>query len=104
MEMIDGNPEDVITHPVAMRRGSWLVHDDLRDPERAEVEKALKKVPAKSNDAKTLKKIEKELANIESHQSVFNSRMPAHEIVGMQGCGDLTMNAWNVAYASGALT
>jgi hypothetical protein len=104
MEMIDGNPEDVITHPVAMRRGSWLVHDHLRDAERAEVEKALKKTPAKSNDAKTLKRIDKELANIESHQSVFNSRMPRHEIVGMQGCGDLTMNAWNVAYASGALT
>jgi hypothetical protein len=44
-----------------------------------------------------------ELRTIPAHDSIFHHCYPDHEIVGQQGCGDLTMNAWNVAYVNDAL-
>jgi hypothetical protein len=34
---------------------------------------------------------------------VFTQCYPNHDIIAQQGCGDLTMNAWNVAYVNNPL-
>ncbi len=39
-----------------------------------------------------------ELNDIDAHDEVFITDHEGYEIIGQQGCGDLTMNLWNVAY------
>jgi len=44
-----------------------------------------------------------ELETIRTHDAVFLEKYPGYEIIGQQGCGDLTMNLWNVAYINNDL-
>jgi len=41
-----------------------------------------------------------DLVDIMSHDECFKKMYPEYVIVGQQGCGDLTMNLWNVAYVN----
>ncbi len=103
MRVIDGGPKVATTHPIGLRLGTWLVLEERREAERAEIEKALALVGYHSPEAAVLRKARDELAHLPAHDIVFRELMPDYAIVGMHGCGDLTMNEWKVAFIDGAL-
>jgi hypothetical protein len=81
--------------------GTWLIQEDMR---QAELEYAQKELDAARDrhvpeeDLEVLRRTVEELPFVRSHEGVFRDCYPDHEIIAQQGCGDLTMNAWNVAF------
>jgi hypothetical protein len=53
---------------------------------------------ASEADIDLLRAYENEVSKLAAHDTEFAFAYPDHEIIGQQGCGDLTMNLWNVAY------
>ncbi len=106
MERIGGQPGETTTHPFGLRLGTWLLQADMRQAElnsaQAELEKA-RQANAPQEDIAVLKDTVKELDTIQAHDTIFHECYPDHKIIGQQGCGDLTMNLWNVAYVNNAL-
>ena len=106
MDLIGGQPGQTTTHPFGLRLGTWLIQEDMRQDElkeaRAELEKARQR-SAPKEDLDVLQRMVDELGSIRAHDEVFKQFYPDYEIVGQQGCGDLTMNAWNVAYINSDL-
>jgi hypothetical protein len=94
-----------ITNPFALRQGTWLIQEDMRKDETAEAkiefEKTRSFAPARYRQI--FQDTIQELDSIKAHDTVFKGNYPDHDIVGMQGCGDLTMNLWNVAYINNNL-
>lgn len=113
MEVIDGEPGQRTTNVAAQRRGSWLIQEDLRDEEIASVTAELDAAVRAGNtaDAALLNRALKELRlpltdplAVLAHDTFFLSRVPRTQIVGHQGCGDLSMNPGRVAHLNGPLT
>jgi len=105
MDSIDGHHTDIVTHPSILRRRTWLIQEELRAAELADTQKDL----AKAQSAKDLAEIQiinqtkQELQAIRAHDTFFQEAYPGYEIIGQQGCGDLTMNEWNVAFINNDL-
>lgn len=106
MDLIGGRPGQTTTHRFGLRLGTWLIQENLRQEElkkaRGELEEARKR-GAPQEDLDVLQRTVDELDSIRAHDEVFKQFYPDYEIIGQQGCGDLTMNAWNVAYMNGKL-
>jgi hypothetical protein len=103
MELIGGAPGQITSHPFGLRLGTWLIQEDQRGNELREAATALaaaRRGGRPPQDLDVLERTVQELApdGIRAHDTVFRENYPDHEIVGHQGCGDLTMNAWNVAF------
>jgi hypothetical protein len=98
----------IVTHPFGFRLGTWLIQEEMRADEMAEAEKALNEARASRPFIKDIDALEKtvdelKMSNLHAHDVVFNRICEGHDIIGIQGCGDLTMNAWNVAYVNSDL-
>jgi hypothetical protein len=107
MALIGGQPGQITTHPFGLRLGTWLIRGDMRQQELDDAKRNLdeaRKNHSPKEDIDVLEKTEKELRTIQAHDEVFKSAYPDLEIIGQQGCGDLTMNLWNVAYVNSNLT
>lgn len=106
MDLIGGQPGQTTTHPFGLRLGTWLIQEDMRQDElkesHAELEKARQR-RAPQEDLDVLQRTVNELQSVHAHDEVFKQFYPGYEIIGQQGCGDLTMNAWNVAYINSDL-
>jgi hypothetical protein len=106
MSLIGGPPGQRTTHPFGLRLGTWLIAEEMRKDELEEAKKELINARARGAPAEDLWVLErtvKELETIRAHDQLFQSLRPDFEIIGHQGCGDLTMNAWNVAFVNGPL-
>lgn len=106
MDLIGGRPGQTTTHPFGLRLGTWLIQEDMRKSELEDAQKELEKARAShvpQEDIEVLQRTVDELASIRAHDEVFKYFYPGYEITGQQGCGDLTMNAWNVAYVNSEL-
>jgi Phosphodiester glycosidase len=106
MTTIGGWPGQTTTHPFGTRMGAWLIRASMRDDEIKKAEQELsraKRAGSPADDVAVLEQTIEELRTIPAHAETFQQAYPDHEIVGQQGCGDLTMNAWNVAYVNNGL-
>jgi hypothetical protein len=94
-----------VTDPVALRQGTWLIREEFRQREIEEIRGRLGNphVTLSATDRETLERDLVKLQSIWSHTQVFAARCPGYTLLGQQGCGDLTMNMWNVAYVSSPL-
>lgn len=85
----------------AMNRSSF---DDSKLPDKikslTEIDEAIKNSSQQQPNLSVLLEYLKDLVNITSHDEHFKEMYPGYRIVGQQGCGDLTMNLWNVAYVN----
>lgn len=102
MALIGGQPGEITTHPFGLRLGTWLIRDEMRVAEIEEAQLILNEATDES-DIEILQQTLGELQNIEAHDKRFERFYRDHEIIGFQGCGDLTMNEWNVAYINSKL-
>jgi hypothetical protein len=147
-------PGSKTTHSFGQRLRSWLIDDDLRTDDLAEVRaevahflpvgdsllkmfdqvlenlranrdaagEALNTLKLAARDAalaavngasasgmdagatRVLSAFVSENAKLEAHDRHFVLNDPDREVIGQQGCGDLTMNLWSIAYVHSALT
>lgn len=109
-------------HDLGMRLGSWLIQADMIDAELDE--RRLREIISstrREQDRRALNEVAKELRSmkkaieagrpgmvsdlnqIKSHDLAFRTKHPNYQIIGQQGCGDLTMNFWNVAFVNNSL-
>jgi hypothetical protein len=106
MALIGGQPGQITTHAFGLRLGTWLIRADLRAVELADAKQNLDDARRNHNPAEDINVLEqtlRELEDIRAHDAVFADANSDFEIVGQQGCGDLTMNAWNVGYVNSKL-
>lgn len=109
MSLIGGAPGTITTHPFGLRLGTWLIQEAMRKDELDDAKKELNeanKRPIPQADIEVLDRTVKELDSLQltkAHDRVFLDNYPNYEIVAQQGCGDLTMNSWNVAYVNSVL-
>jgi len=120
MELIGGEPGEKTSNPYGQRLGAWFIQEELRKAEREEIEEALRSAESKLRDAKKrnasqeeidlleeevrlLKRTCKDISLLTAHDTEFKRFIKDYEIIGQQGCGDLTMNLWNVAYINSPL-
>ncbi|MGJ5814522.1 hypothetical protein [Paludibaculum fermentans] len=96
------DPPHRITDPHAQRRGAWFIWDGDAAADHMITRERLGKAadPLLKADLEAMLR-DKEWNNC--HQLLFPYLFPEWRIKGMQGCGDLTMNYWNVAYLNGHL-
>jgi hypothetical protein len=92
-------PVRKVTHPIEQRRGTWLI--DANEAKKIEID-LIKQDGA--IDEQTKRRWIEELDQTPNYFDVFKERYPDHEILAMQGCGNLTMNDWFVAYLNSAFT
>lgn len=102
MALIGGQPGEITTHPVGLRLGTWLIREDMKVEETADAQNDLSNA-TNEVDIQVLKETLDELVDVPAHDKKFEAAYPDHEIIGFQGCGDLTMNEWNVAYVNNDL-
>jgi hypothetical protein len=105
MDSIGGHHMEFTTHPFVLRLRTWLIQEEMRAAEIAEAQGELAKAQASKNqdDIKILNRAKKELRDIQAHDEFFQNVYPGYEIIGLQGCGDLTMNEWNVGFLNNEL-
>lgn len=106
MSLIGGAPGAITTHPFGLRLGTWLIQERMRRKESKLANEELKKAskrPIPQADLEVLNQTVRELGSINAHDQIFLTKYPGYEILAQQGCGDLTMNSWNVAYVSSPL-
>ncbi|MBI4143721.1 hypothetical protein HY486_00540 [Candidatus Woesearchaeota archaeon] len=110
-----------VTNPEAQRRGTYLIDDNSVLIEAKSILKAWLKekgVPDKELEKEVAIPLREflskrvmpsgigaeyeawlsELWNTPNYQDLFGGTYPKMQILGMQGCGNLTMNSWFVAY------
>jgi hypothetical protein len=107
MALIGGEPGLVVTHPFGFRVGMWLIRDAMRMDEMREVRLALVAAQSKRAPREQINILQQsldELKSIRAHDAVFKDLYPDHEIIGMQGCGSLTLDVWKVAYINNSLS
>ena len=127
-------PGQRTNHPEGFRLRTWLILNSLRGDQNslqtsqtsllqtdwARVQSKLAKTNQHLSQAlsdgqkleidrlkeikRTLDCYKQENPTIPAHDTQFCLTYQDHEIIGMQGCGDLTMNLWNVAYLNSPLT
>ena len=104
-----------VTDAHEQRKGTWLINEDARQLVRDSIPKWSKAVIQKRDkdlmdpiDAeqrlKYYEKFRDSLDDLPDFQSEFECIYPHHSIVGMQGCGNLSMNEWYVAYLCSPFT
>jgi hypothetical protein len=111
--LIDG---ERTTHQRAMRKGTWLARDELRQAERDESALELRDflptgfVALGGQDSaqqepthRLLKDTLEELDHIPAHDRVFQQLIPGRRLLAQLGCGALSMNAWSVGFVNDAL-
>lgn len=106
MELIGGGPEEFTTHPCGLRLGTWLIHEEERLKTIEKAEKLLKVEHGNSPPSEVIEIVQRatrELKTVKSHDVVFKRKYKDYDLLGQQGCGDLTMNYWNVAFVNNAL-
>lgn len=111
-------PGEITAHPFGQRLGTWLIQENLRDCGNRpncnrnpkcdfhQAEDQLSKAVAgrASSDVITLlQDYLDEVPAIPAHDREFINVYSDYEIIGQQGCGDLTMNLWYVAYINSPL-
>ena len=99
-------PGQTTSNPEGLRLRTWLILASLRGDDLARVKEELRKATASGADAETIEVLEAykdENSTISAHDIMFSQAYPDYEIIGQQGCGDLTMNLWNVAYLNSPL-
>lgn len=92
---------DFVTHAIKQRRGTWLIDAD----KAKEVEtKLIDKDSALTEEEKNTFK--DELNDTPNFVDEFRARYQdeGYEIVGIQGCGNLSMNLWFVAFLNSNFT
>jgi hypothetical protein len=110
-------------HPAGLRYGCWLVREEMLDQELLEVQNDLDEANRQHAPGRDIAELQRTVAwlhntreeiarrnrgeasesYVHAHDAVFASRYPGYEIVAQQGCGDLTMNYWTVAYVNNEL-
>jgi hypothetical protein len=107
-------------NPYGQRLRTALIQEDLRKEEEDSLREALKNAQDALADArkrgvrKEIEILEEEvellewtlsndLPRVSAHDTEFLKVYPDYCIVGQQGCGDLSMNLWNVAYFNSPL-
>jgi hypothetical protein len=106
MGLIGGQPGEITTHDFGLRLGTWLIREEMRETELEEAQRNLdnaRRGRSTEADIQVLEQTIEELKTIAAHDQKFLEAYPELEILGFQGCGDLTMNEWNVAYINNAL-
>jgi hypothetical protein len=120
------NPWEITTDIDEQRIGTWpynqqgkkrimkVVDDRIKSLEQAQRQKRRKRSKSDSDylEEKKLKDIElrkwqgyrRIIENTPTHHDWFHEKYPDLEIIGEQGCGDLTMNPWYVAFINSGLT
>ena len=104
MHVLDQPGNVVTTHPLGLRLGTWLVLGNQRATDRKDIAAALESRTLTPTDRKVLERMLAENKKLKAHDEVFQARLPGYQVTGLQGCGDLTMNEWNVAFVAGPLT
>ena len=114
--MIDPHTQSrKITDPHEQREGTWLLNDASRDLIRTQMprwklnigvnrDKGLMDPRDADQRLKYYEKLYATLNNIPDYHSTFLDTYPGYTIVGMQGCGNLSMNEWYVAYLCSQFT
>ena len=93
-------PERKITNPIEQRRGTWLIDNH----QAKKIEEDLIKEDA-SIDGDTRDQWLKELNDTSNYFDKFDKEYhKKYKIIGMQGCGNLTMNEWFIAYLNSDFT
>lgn len=107
--------------PFEQRLGTWFIQSDCKKPEEDEINDELKLVRGQlkqgeksgmsDDEMNRLQRLEKTLTTLlqdaqsqPSYDDKFRKDYQGLEIIGQQGCGDLTMNLWYVAYIRSAFT
>jgi hypothetical protein len=104
-----------ISDPQEQRKGTWLVNEDAREMLQESISKWKQEIDRKQeenlmepSDAEQrlsyLKELENSFTKQPDYHSSFEKAYPNYSIVGMQGCGNLTMNEWYVAYLCSPFT
>ncbi len=96
------DPPHAITHPHAQRRGAWYIRTSDKKPDDKKTQDDLDTARV-ANDESLINDFESMLnddAEKDCHEWQFENRFVNWRVSGLQGCGDLTMNAWNVAYVN----
>ncbi len=110
------DPREVTTDPLEQRSGTWP-HDEGKKTaliatvtgRRDKIDKQLMskgeiELPELRYRLDTWDRYLKVTQQTPSHQKWFNEKYQEYTIIGEQGCGDLTMNSWHVAYTKSSLT
>jgi hypothetical protein len=115
-----GAPWDETTDPFEQRLGTWFIQEDCKKPEEEEITRRLKELGRELRqairqknpaDIDRLRRQEKVLQRLldyarsgAAYDGEFRDCYPEYDIIGQQGCGDLTMNLWYVAYLCSTFT
>lgn len=92
--------EKTTTNPFGQRLRSWLIAESLAPDDHVMATAALPAAAADPAATEALQDYIDQIPTLSAHDLEFITAYgpSAYRIVGMQGCGDLTMNLWNVAY------
>ena len=93
------NPGRSITSPIEQRCGTWLIDDGLAKEVEARLIREDRTLSAKQKGEWLA-----ELDDTPNYFEEFGRVYPEYEIMGMQGCGNLTMNLWFIAYLNSRFT
>jgi hypothetical protein len=97
------------------RLGTWFIDEKRKGRMRKRTNDVLKKAEKEQKQEREVEKwkliqdgIPRQcvppLREMPVHEQRFKDTFKDLEIIGVQGCGDLTMNLWNVAYINSPLT
>jgi hypothetical protein len=102
--------EKETTNGLAMRLGCWMTRESFLADEIAATAQELEHLEKQrmTADVSFVRSVLAELQRdgrrsgekLKAHDRMFLERCPGYDIVAQQGCGDLTMNSWNVAYVN----
>ncbi len=104
-----------ISDPLEQRKSTWLINKEARKMLQDSVSKWREEIKQKQqqklmepSDAQQrllyLDWLTTSSDNLPDYHSYFEKTYPNYSIVGMQGCGNLTMNEWYVAYLCSPFT
>jgi hypothetical protein len=114
--MIDPESQNrKVTDPHEQRKGTWLVNEDARKLVRESVDAWVRDVVDKRNQGlmdprdaeqriRYYQAFVGALSELSDYEDAFHRAYPGSRIVGMQGCGNLSMNEWYVAYLRSPFT
>jgi hypothetical protein len=108
------------TDPDEQRLGTSFIDEQAKELEKRNAQqaldrarKALEEAQDKGATEETIKILEEKIGILErrldfahagpAYTKEFSEVYPDHELIGQQGCGDLTMNLWYVAYVNSKL-
>ncbi|MGK7875282.1 MAG: hypothetical protein AB4426_18885 [Xenococcaceae cyanobacterium] len=100
-------PGETTTNPEGLRLRTWLIQEQLRQEDLNRIQNKLNEAQnsgASPETIRVLQEYQKENPKLAAHDQEFSLVYPNYEIIGQQGCGDLTMNLWVVAYLNSKLS